>query len=92
MSVDARIEVRPLGDGRFAVTVDEHGSKSRHEVTVSQAQASSLCGDCECEDLVAASMQFLLEREPKESIMGRFDLDVIPRYFPDFADVIREYL
>jgi hypothetical protein len=27
---------------------------------------------------------FLLDREPKESILGRFDAAVISRYFPEF--------
>ena len=32
----------------------------------------------------------LLEREPKESILGRFDVSVIGRYFPDFESAIRD--
>ncbi len=31
-----------------------------------------------------SSFGFLLEREPKESILGTFDLRVIGRYFPDY--------
>ena len=30
------------------------------------------------------SFEFLLEREPKESILARFDLSVIARYFPEY--------
>jgi hypothetical protein len=33
---------------------------------------------------VGASFAFLLERELKESILRDFDLNVIPRYFPDY--------
>ncbi|MBL7183234.1 MAG: hypothetical protein ISS50_02165, partial [Anaerolineae bacterium] len=36
------------------------------------------------EDLVAESFRFLLEREPKESILRSFDLMVIGRYFPEY--------
>jgi len=36
------------------------------------------------EDLVARSFDFLLEREPPGSILNRFDLSVIQRYFPDY--------
>ena len=32
---------------------------------------------------------FLLEREPKESILGSFELPVIERYFPDYPTAIR---
>jgi hypothetical protein len=30
----------------------------------------------------------LLEREPKEAILRRFDVSVIGRYFPEFEGVI----
>jgi hypothetical protein len=36
------------------------------------------------EELVRDSVGFLLEREPKESILREFDLSVIKRYFPDY--------
>jgi hypothetical protein len=38
---------------------------------------------------VARSFAFLLEREPPGSILRRFDLSVIPRYFPDYDSQIR---
>jgi len=40
-------------------------------------------------DLVRASFEFLLEREPASSILGRFRLDVIADYFPDYRTEIR---
>jgi len=40
------------------------------------------------EDLVRESFQFLLEREPKESILREFTLSVITRYFPDYEKAI----
>jgi hypothetical protein len=36
------------------------------------------------EDLVRRSFEFLLEREPPQSILRRFDLAVIQRYFPEY--------
>src|ERR1700691_3368617 len=33
------------------------------------------------ERVLKASFRFLLDREPKESILGRFDVSVIARYF-----------
>lgn len=41
-------------------------------------------GQPEVEDLVRRSFEFLLEREPPESILGSFDLSVIGRYFPEY--------
>jgi len=42
------------------------------------------------EELIKKSFKFLLEREPKESILPRFDLRVINQYFPEFKDEIRK--
>ena len=39
-------------------------------------------------DLVRRSFAFLLEREPKESILRSFDLPEIGRYFPDYERTI----
>jgi hypothetical protein len=35
-------------------------------------------------ELVRASFEFLLEREPATSILRRFSLDVIGDYFPEY--------
>lgn len=88
----AEVEVQHLEDDRYAVTIEEKGTKSVHEVTASEKQAGLLCDDCEPAKVVEASMHFLLDREPKESIMSQFDLDVIARFFPDYPTAIREYL
>ena len=41
------------------------------------------------EELIKKSFKFLLEREPKESILSRFNLRVINQYFPEFKEEIR---
>ncbi len=43
------------------------------------------------EELIKKSFEFLLEREPKESILSRFNLRVINQYFPEFEEEIRTY-
>ena len=42
------------------------------------------------EELIKKSFEFLLEREPKESILSRFNLRVINQYFPEFKEEIRK--
>jgi hypothetical protein len=42
------------------------------------------------EELVRKSFEFLLEREPKESILSHFDITVISRYFPDYEEDIAQ--
>ena len=44
------------------------------------------------EELLEASFKFLLEREPKEAILTKFELPVIERYFPDYPGVIRSWM
>jgi hypothetical protein len=81
------IEVKPEGGGdplMFAVTVREGGGETRHAVSLKAADFARLGGGAAPEALVEAAFAFLLDREPKESILPRFDLSVISRYFPDF--------
>ena len=68
------------------VTVTEGGSKTTHEVALARVDYERLAGGRGSpEELVLRSFEFLLEREPKESILRRFELPVIGRYFPEYA-------
>ena len=87
-----RIDVNQLGDQRFAVTIHEGGSESHHEVTAAVADVERLAPGREPAELVEASIRFLLDREPKESIMSRFDLDTISRFFSEYETTIGGYL
>ncbi|MFW6148343.1 MAG: hypothetical protein ACOC6D_00600 [Atribacterota bacterium] len=42
------------------------------------------------EELIKKSFNFLLERESKESILSRFDLRIIGRYFPEYDQEIKK--
>jgi len=73
------------GDGWDCKVTVRDGSETRHRVRVSRADLARLApGASDPVDLVEASFAFLLEREPKESILREFDLTVIARYFPDY--------
>jgi len=74
-----------------AVRLRDARSSTEHEVTVDEIDLPSALDGAETSDierLVHASFAFLLEREPKESILRQFDLSVIRRYFPDYPDEI----
>jgi hypothetical protein len=74
----------------FAVRVLEDGGESRHEVTVARKDIDRLSAEHESpERFIARCFDFLLAREPKESILSRFDVSVIGRYFPEFEREIR---
>jgi hypothetical protein len=67
------------------VRVSEGASASEHTVRVTRDDLHRLApGDTEPTDLVRRSFAFLLEREPKESILRSFDLPLIGRYFPEY--------
>ena len=67
------------------VTVADHGSESRHSVTFTRADFQKRARSGETpESLVRRSFEFLLAREPKESILRSFELHAIGRYFPEY--------
>lgn len=71
------------------MTVTGGGTASHHAVTVSAADLVRLgTANTTPDDLVRRSFEFLLAREPKESILATFDLPVIARYFPDYEATI----
>ena len=77
----------------FDVVVLEGTSESRHRVTMAQAAFERLTGGAHTpEKCIEAAFRFLLDREPKESILGRFDVTVISRYFPAFERKRADYL
>lgn len=77
----------------FHVSVKERGGESRHKVTLSSEDATRFsAGDPQLSRVIEAAMTFLLDREPKEAILGAFDIGVIRRYFPEFDGAFPDYL
>lgn len=74
----------------FVVRVAEGGRETRHDVTAARADFERLARAGESgEAFVARCFEFLLAREPKESILSRFDVSVIGRYFAEFEREMR---
>ena len=82
------ILVTPLGSDLYRVEVHEGESMTVHDVTVSPADLIAFGRGQGAPRLLEESFRFLLEREPKEAILPRFDLLVIARYFPDYPTEI----
>lgn len=76
----------------FAVIVREGEGETRHEVTLSRKDLMRLAAEATPETLIRAAFRFLLDREPKEAILARFDVSVISRYFPEFETRLPTYL
>jgi hypothetical protein len=92
--IDVRCEATATG-WRCAVTIDDGRGTSAHDVTVATEDATALAAVADLSDverLVYETIAFLLEREPKESILRTFDLTVVGRYFPEFEHEIRSRL
>ena len=85
----AEVEVQTTGEDEqrfsFDVSVTEAGSTSRHQVTLARDDYVEQ-GDrwSSPDEYVRRCFEFLLEREPKESILARFDIRDIGTYFPEF--------
>jgi hypothetical protein len=89
-TLTAKVQVDPLDQGVFQVQVIDSGSKTSHRVTVRADDYARLAqGKAEPSELVRRSFEFLLEHEPKESILSQFDLRDISRYFPNFEQEIK---
>jgi hypothetical protein len=90
------IQVRRIGDGdplQFEVAVREGKGETRHHVTMPEETCERLtAGKHTPERCLEAAFRFLLDREPKESILSRFDVTVISRYFPEFERELPRYL
>jgi hypothetical protein len=89
----ANIQVEKFDASHFRVRVIEAGSESTHQVTLDPKHHARITGGAVGpEELIRKSFEFLLEREPKESILSRFDLSVIGRYFPEYEREIKKRL
>jgi hypothetical protein len=90
------IEVRRIAEDdplEFEVVVREGGGQTRHHVTMSRETCNRLTvGKRTPERCLEAAFRFLLDREPKESIFGHFDVTVISRFFPEFDRELPRYL
>jgi hypothetical protein len=90
------IEVRRIAEGdplEFEVVVRDEKGESRHRVTMSRQTCERLAaGKHSPERCLDAAFRFLLDREPKESILEKFDVTVISRYFPEFERELPRYL
>lgn len=94
MSRDAvHVRCQATDDGwACTVRVGDDAAATEHAVTVRRDDLEELVSGPTPEDVVEASFRFLLERESRESILRRFDLPVIGRYFPEYREEIRRRL
>lgn len=92
----SEIKVEKLNEGdkgwKFDVKVREGDGETQHKVSMSRAFYENLETDIAPEKVIEKSFEFLLEREPKESILREFDVTVISGYFSEYEKELRGML
>ena len=89
----AEVDVRASAANEYEVVIREGSSSTTHAVSLTSEMRAELgVSDVDGARLVQESFRFLLERESKESILARFELTVITRYFPHYPQEIRRRL
>ena len=88
----ADIRVKSVGNDEYEVTVAGAGERTVHRVRVTERDRLQFGREATAERLLEESFRFLLEREPPSSILSRFDLPVIGKYFPEYPAEIRKRL
>jgi hypothetical protein len=93
---DIKVGCETATDGwRCRVTVSAEAGSTTHDVSVTTTDALDLAAATTTdavERLVFETFDFLLEREPQESILRSFDITVAERYFPDYRYEIQSRL
>ena len=86
------ITVNTIDSTNFEVVVDGNPTTT-HRVTLTHLYYRKLTDNqVTPEELIKTSFKFLLERESNTSILQRFDLPVIGRYFPEYEETIKKML
>ena len=70
---------------------DGSGSKTSHQVSMGKDYYMDITerGRIIPEEFIEKSFEFLLEKEPKDSILRQFDIIQINDYFPEYEKEIR---
>ena len=86
------ITVNTIDSTSFEVIV-EGQTTTTHQVTLTHLYYQKLTNNrVSPEILVEKSFEFLLDRESNTSILSRFDLPIIERYFPEYEETIKKML
>jgi len=87
------INVKKQSENDFIVDVEVDGYKTTHKVHMDDDYYKKLTeGRISKEELIRRSFEFLLDRESNRTILSRFDLKVINRYFPTYESVMKNQI
>ena len=83
--------ITELSKDKFEITV-KADQLTKHVVSVTDQMLLNLTNNkISKEELLNFSFNFLLEREPNTSILSKFDIIVISKYFPEYISKVKNY-
>jgi hypothetical protein len=83
--------ITELSKDKFEITVNAD-QITKHVVSVTDQMLFNLAKNkISKEELLNFSFNFLLEREPNTSILSKFDIIVISKYFPEYISKVENY-
>ena len=83
--------ITELSKDKFEITVNAD-QITKHVVSVTDQVLLNLTKNkISKEELLNFSFNFLLEREPNTSILSKFDIIVISKYFPEYISKVENY-
>ena len=83
--------ITELSKDKFEIIV-KADQLTEHVVSVTDQMLLNLTNNkISKKELLNFSFNFLLEREPNTSILSKFDIIVISKYFPEYISKIKNY-
>ena len=83
--------ITELSKDKFEITVNAD-LIIKHVVSVTDQMLLNLTKNkISKEELLNFSFNFLLEREPNTSILSKFEITVISKYFPEYISKVENY-
>ena len=81
------IAIQKINENEFLVRINKD-IETCHTVIVSDEDHKKFSGDLTKEQLVKKSILFLLQKENQTSILKKFHVREIEKYFPEFSNKI----
>lgn len=91
MEIDIKTRASNMG-WHFTVTVSDEKGPAFYTVTMDKDFVTRIGAQLDPETVIEKSFEFLLEKEPKESILKEFDITTISHYYPDFIPALEKKL
>ena len=86
------ISVEAIDNNSFKVSVTK-GSSTEHIVLLSDSFHKEVTNNKLTKtELITHSFEFLLKRESNQSILKKFNLEVISQYFPEYIEEIKKII